>query len=208
MAATGFDDLSRVDFRNPIPLDAPLHHEATDGVHRWRHGDVIVIERRSGSSPDMSEIPGPVDLDTAMTSRKRGEARASSLIGECFSCGFRPDSLGVHAGPVGDGRFATPYTPPPWTATDGFVHAPFVWAPLDCASGWAVVSERPAPVAVTATLCVETVAPVVPEREYVVVATAEPEWRARRKQAWAAMYTTDGELTATAESLWVKLRTV
>jgi hypothetical protein len=195
----------QVDFRNPIPLDEPLSVSERGDRIMVQSGDTVILERRSGSPP--ARVPEFVDLDMATRARDLAESNVPAYVGSCFSCGTRPDTLRVHAGPTGDGRFATPYVPPAWVAPEGFVDAPFIWAPLDCASGWALAWHPPQPVAVTATYTVHVHQPVHPGHEYIVVAETEPDWRARRRNAWSALYTTDGELMASTESLWIRLRT-
>ena len=199
------DQPIQVDFRNAIPLDTPLH--VIDGGQPFRliDGDKVIIERRDGSAP--GRIPVFVDLEAAEKARDVAESEPLPYVGTCFSCGDRPGTLRVHAGPVGDGVFATPYTPPGWTGSNGIVEPPFVWAPLDCASGWAIAWDPPHPVTVTATLTVQIHETVEPGAEYVVVADTEPGWRARRRMAWSGMYSRAGDLMASAESMWVRLRT-
>lgn len=197
-------DPVQIDFRNPIPLGTPMDFTERGDVLRLSAGETVIAERRTGVSP--SRIPGPVGLESATAARTEAERNMPGFVGGCFSCGARPGTLRVHAGPVGSGRFATPYTPPGWVAPDGQVEAPFVWAPLDCASGWALAWAPPHPIAVTATLTLQTHHPATSETDYIVVAEAEPEWRTRRRIVWAALYTTDGELVANAESLWIRIR--
>jgi hypothetical protein len=204
LIASAEPGVRQVDFRNPIPLETELVHEETAVGTRVRNADTIVIETRPGNLP--SRTPAFVDLDTAGRAREVGERHALERIGWCFSCGSRPDTLRVHAGPVGDGRFATPYLPPEWTrAADGSVAPSFVWAPLDCASGWGLTWDPPRPTAVTGFLTVELRSEVIPGTEYVIVAESDEGWRARKRWSWSAMYTPEGELVANSESLWISL---
>lgn len=194
----------QVDFRNPIPLDAEMHVEHTPKGIRLIHDDKPIVEGRPGDS--VTRVPGFVALAEAERARERAEANSLPIVGTCFSCGTRADSLRVHAGPAEDGLFATPYTPPAWTAPDGVVEPPFVWAPLDCAAGWCLAWDPPRPRAVTGMLTLEILSDVLPERDYVVVAESDGPWRTRTRRAWSALYTAEGELVARSESLWVALR--
>jgi hypothetical protein len=204
VAEPGVDPV-QVDFRNPIPLDVPLQVSTRDDRTIVSGGDKVIVESRAGVPP--SRTPAFVPPDSATTARTLAETQIPNYVGSCFSCGTRPDTLRVHAGPVGDGRFATPYEPPEWVAdSEGIVAAPFVWAPLDCASGWALAWHPPQPVAVTATYTVQVHEPVHADSQYIVVADTEAEWRGRRRLAWSAMYTTSGRLVAHTESLWIRLR--
>jgi hypothetical protein len=194
----------QVDFRNPIPLETELLHEETAVGARVRNADTVIIETRPGSVP--SRTPEFVDLDAAKQARHIGERHALERISWCFSCGSQPDTLRIHAGAVGDGRFATPYVPPEWTRSeDGNVAPSFVWAPLDCASGWGLTWDPPRPTAVTGFLTVDILGNISPGQTYVIVAENGEQWRARKRWSWSAMYTEQGELVARSESLWISL---
>jgi hypothetical protein len=194
----------QIDFRNPIPLDSDMIPETTPRGLRLVHDGKPIVEARPGEP--VSRDPGFVSHDEAEQARLRAEENSLEIVSSCFSCGTRPDTLRVHAGPVGDGRFATPYVPPAWVAPDGVVEPSFVWAPLDCAAGWCLSWEPPRPRAVTGMLTLEILSDIHPLGDYVIVADSDGPWRTRTRRAWSAMYTTDGELVARSESLWVALR--
>src|SRR5215213_4316915 len=96
----------------------------------------VVIERRFNGPPDSGHggysagraaalVDGPAEvtlrrpppLETPLTVRRDDGGAAL-----CLFCG-----------PVGDGRFAVPWTPPDWTG-EGAVDPVFAWAALDCPS--------------------------------------------------------------------------
>ena len=88
--------------------------------------------------------------------RRRGRraARRALRLGHdhpfptCFGCGpdrDPADALCLFTGPVGDGRFAVPWTPPAWTG-DGVVEPGSLWAALDCPSSAPVHGTISAPV--------------------------------------------------------------
>ncbi|MGF1667447.1 MAG: hypothetical protein ACFCVC_14390 [Acidimicrobiia bacterium] len=194
----------QIDFRNPIPLDVELAVEPTRrGVHAT-HADKVIVEGKLGEP--VSRVPDFVPLGVASEARSAAEANSLEIVSTCFSCGSQPDTLRVHAGPVGDGRFATPYTPPAWVAPEGVVEPSFVWAPLDCAAGWCLSWDPPRPRAVTGMLTLEVLADIEPHRDHVIVADSDGPWHTRTRRAWSALYTSDGELVARSESLWVALR--
>jgi hypothetical protein len=194
----------QIDFRNPIPLDVDLALERTDRGARATHADKVVVEGKVAEP--VSRVPEFVPLEAAATAREAAEADSLEIVSSCFSCGTRPDTLRVHAGPVGDGRFATPYTPPAWVAPSGVVEPSFVWAPLDCAAGWCLSWDPPRPRAVTGMLTMDVLADVLPHHDYVIVADSDGPWHTRTRRAWSALYTTHGELVARSESLWIALR--
>lgn len=194
----------QIDFRNPIPLDAEMSFEDTAKGVRLVHDGKPIIEAKPGEP--VSRAPEFVPIDEAALARDRAEANSLAIVSTCFSCGTRPDTLRMHAGPVGDGRFATPYTPPAWVAPEGTVEPSFVWAPLDCAAGWSLSWDPPRPRAVTGMLTMEILDDVLPHHDYVIVADYDGPWKTRTRRAWSALYTADGDLVARSESLWVSLR--
>lgn len=193
-----------VDFRLPIPLDTPLTVTPIDDALEAAADHEVIARGRPGSVA--RRTPPPVSAKVAEEARAVGEANPLTDIEACFSCGTRPGTLRVHAGPVGDGRFATPFQPPAWSADEtGLVAPSFVWAPLDCASGWVMAWDQPGVLAVTGFLTVEMLAPVHPGEPLVIVAEGDDRWRSRKRWAWAALYDEAGGLRARAESLWIAL---
>lgn len=193
-----------VDFRRPIPVDTPLEVESRRDRLRVSHRGAVVANISRAASPGAG--PPPVPLGTAEEARRRAEADFIDDVRPCFSCGDKAEGLRVHAGPTGGGLHATPYRPPRWTAgADGLVEIPFVWAPVDCASGWCAGWEHPRPRIVTGWMSFEITRPLEPEVDYVIVTAAEGGWRGRMRRARAAVYTVEGEPCASSETLWVAL---
>ena len=55
----------------------------------------------------------------------------------CLSCGIGERTLGVHAGPLDDGRWASPLRFPDWSLVDDRrVDDGLVWMAMDCAMWW------------------------------------------------------------------------
>lgn len=197
--------VTRVDFRSPIPLEHPLS-TTTDktGIVVW-DGDTRIAE--AAPSSVTSTPPPPVTTEQAERARRWAVDRFVDRVRTCFSCGSRPDSLGVHAGRVdGTDLFATPYTPPAWTSDhEGDVRHRFLWAPLDCAAGWRVALDAHRRLAVTGWLTVEIFERVPAGAPLVVVADADDGWNERKRHARSALYSDDGRLLAASESLWISV---
>jgi hypothetical protein len=193
---------TRVWFRAPIPLGRSLtldEHEAglvvRDGATEVARAEDAAVE---------ADPPPAVSLDEADQGRRWALRRRILRAEGCFSCGMGPESFRVHAGRVREGLFATPYTPPPWTAgPDGTVSDRFLWAALDCAAGWTASLDGPATAAVTGWLAAEIATAVAPGTPLVVVAAAEDGWIGRKRMASSAAYTGDGTLVAKADSVWI-----
>lgn len=193
-----------VDFRQPIPLETPIEIETIGDRVIGSHQGRVIIEGRP--APEPGDPPPFVDLERAGRARGAAEADFLAPTQECFSCGNRPGNLAIHAGPVDHDLYATPYLPPDWTAQpDGMLAPSFVWAPVDCASGWRTCWERPRRLGVTGWMALQQVLPVRAGEPHVIVATAGPVWKARKRRSAAALYRADGTLCARADSLWIAL---
>jgi hypothetical protein len=128
----------------------------------------------------------------------------------CFVCGVdRPagDGLAIFAGPIDDDLsiVAAPWTPTSDLAADGVVLAPFVWAALDCPSGFAIM--RPGgPPCVLGRYAVELIAPVRAGEPHVVVGWATGV-DGRRRFSASALLDAEGKLCAASAGTWIELRT-
>jgi hypothetical protein len=136
----------------------------------------------------------PVGVDEAAATVFAGRARHPCPT--CFVCGTqRPDGLGVHPGPLGDGRVACVWTPP----SDDPV---LVWAALDCPGGWATdLADRPL---VLGRIALQRSGEVRPGEPHVVVGwTTGGE--GRKVHTATALRAADGTLLALSWSTWLEV---
>ncbi|MEO6571826.1 MAG: hypothetical protein ABIO83_09785 [Ilumatobacteraceae bacterium] len=204
----------------PVPLDVDLHvvhqplpHEP--GAERWtlvHHTDdgpvtVMTATPRDSGFPDTEAV----DVDRARAASARFDALVDvHPVPYCFSCGLQHDSMGVHAGPLPDGRFATDWRVPEWAITsDGVVDEGVMWAAIDCCAAWYVGYSRAPRRAVTAQLAVEVSAPLRPDTTYALVAwsggQATTGWDGRKRHAASAAFDPDGACVARSVSFWIAL---
>lgn len=199
-----------VRLKAPTPLDADLHvTRTTDGVDLIdpRTDPPTTIMAATPRTETFAEM-APVDLATARDARSRFIYRdGGHPVPDCFSCGVRHGSMGVHAGRLPDGRVATDWRPPDWAVSPGGAIDPgVIWAAMDCTSGWYVSADGAHPFSFTAQYAVETVRPVLPGRDYVIAAGAgdfPPHWERRKRQSLAALFDGDGALYARAVAFWI-----
>ena len=198
--------------RAPVPLDTELEvtkHDTGWQVTNTTGPEPVVILEAEPWKPSVASTT-PVSIEEAIAARGRF-AMSGELhpVPFCFSCGVQHDSMNVHAGPLGDGRYATDWTVPQWaTAGDGTVNRGAVWAALDCASAWYVCCEPSFTYAFTVQYAVEIVEPILPGGTYAIVAwsgDAEPGWQGRKRQATSAAFDDAGVCVAKADSLWVSV---
>jgi hypothetical protein len=123
---------AEVTLRKPPPLDRPFDVEREGDRLLVRDGHALVAE----AEPAKVELdaPAPPSYSEAERASARYPGFEEHAFPTCFVCGpaREPgDGLRIFAGPVGDGRVASPWTP-------AEVAPELVWAALDCPGAIAV----------------------------------------------------------------------
>lgn len=202
----------------PIPLTTDLSvvdHESGDG---W---SLVAAPRDGLSATIMTASPrATIDVDTTPISVEQAATARGGFgpldgrhpVPLCFSCGLRPDSMGVHAAALpGEDRYATDWTVPAWAAGhDGVVDEGTLWAALDCTSAWYVCRSRGERTAFTVRFAAQVIHPLRAGETYALVGwsgTADPDWDGRKRHAAAVAFARDGTCVARSESLWVSVET-
>jgi len=208
LLAAAVGPAARVDLRLPPPLGVPLvRRRREDGSAALLHGETVVAEGR----PDdlAGDVPAPPSLDAAREAaeRFRGHDPERHPFPGCFVCGplrEQGDGLRLFAGRLaGEDVLACPWYPAEGLGQDGVVDPVFVWAALDCPSGFACMPPGARGVLASMTAVVE--APVHAGRPYVV--TAWPLGSEGRKhRAGSAVHDAGGRRVAHAQALWITLR--
>ena len=204
---------AEVTLRRPPPLETPLAVVRRDAGVTLIDGDAVVAEARPA---ELSvSAPPPVSVEQAAAASERFSWAHDHPFPTCFGCGPErdpADALCLYTGPVGDGRFAVPWTPPAWTADptssadtggDGVVEPRFAWAALDCPSSAPVHETISAPV-VLGRLTVALEAPIEVGAPHVVQAWLEHS-EGRRRHTAVAIFTAAGERRACGRAVWVQL---
>jgi hypothetical protein len=204
-----------VSLRKPPPLEREPRVEGDGERMLLLDGDELVAEAALGESMPAGDPPPPVSVDTARAAEDGAFFRDAvhHPFPTCFVCGPRRsegDGLRIFAGSVGDGVFASTWTPPASVADgDGSVPSEIVWSALDCPTSAPGMNRPDAegnllPI-VLARLAVDARAPVEPEAAHVVMS-----WDlgrdGRKRHAGAALFSAGGELLASARALWIELR--
>ena len=150
------------------------------------------------------ELPAAVPLEEARLRSRHYRGFEEHAFPGCFVCGpeRQPgDGLRIFAGAGKDGRVAGTWRPDPSLAgSDGNVRRRFVWAALDCPSGWAYLHAG-ARVAVLGEFAAHIAAPVRAGEEVAVIG-----WRVgddgRKHRTASALFTADGTALAWAAATW------
>lgn len=205
-----------VSLRKPPPLGRELRVEAAEGERMLLlDGEELVAEAEPGSAMPAGDPPRPVPVAEARAAEDGAFFRDEEhhAFPTCFVCGplrRSGDGLRIFAGSVGDGVFASTWTPPASVVDGGgAVPSEIVWAALDCPTSAPGMNTPDAegrllPI-VLARLAVDVRAPVEPEAEHVIMS-----WDlgrdGRKRHAGAALFSAGGELLASARALWIELR--
>ena len=185
----------------PPPLDTSMTLEDTEYGVRLMAGDTLVAEARPGR-PEV-DVPAPPDLAAAARASESYPGFVEHPFPTCFGCGpEHADGLRIFPGPAGaDGLLAAPWTP--GSDLGDPVDPVYVWAALDCPSGFACIP--PMSMSVLATMTAELEAPIVPGEPYVI--TAWPiSHDGRKHRGGAAIHDAAGIRVAVADTLWITPR--
>ena len=198
---------AEVSLRAPPPLESDLTVARFGAGVNVRDGDTLVAEgRATDPPPDLTE---PVDPDRAGKAACGGYERWSAAhpFPTCVVCGpDRDDGLGVFPGPMGDGRFATSWTPDAALAGPGGTVLPeVVWAALDCPTSAPLANFGEGPPIVLARLTASLEAPV-PAGEPHALVSWELGRDGRKREAACALFDARGKVLARSRALWIELR--
>lgn len=208
LLACAIDGPAQVILRRPPPLGVELLMEpAEDGV-ALRRGDATIA---IGTPAKVElECPKPPTFAEADEASQRYGGLIRHPFPTCFVCGPQRsigDGLRIFPGRVSDSSLiAAPWIPEPdLVDSDGKVRAEFVWAALDCPTGWVATLLPPDDqVVVLGTFAVDHRRPLVAGSRYVI--GAWPLGSERRKSfTAAALWSDEGDLHAAARATWIKV---
>jgi hypothetical protein len=207
-----------VTLRAPPPLGKPLEVvRSADGLVELRNGQTLIATGRL-ARPDVGEIPAATFSDAEDAARRSPYADQSNHdLPGCFVCGperVAGDGLRIFVGPLSTGpdrkfeALAASWVPNSDLAgSDGRVTSEFVWAALDCPSGFACLgANRSQMSAGEAILLGRMAAQIIrcPKPGDRCVLVAWPTGRDGRKLfANSALLGTDGETLAVAQATWL-----
>jgi hypothetical protein len=188
----------------PPPLDTPLEIDVTDDVARLMAGTTLVGEGRPAELD--IDAPAPVSLEAATESSKHYHGFEQHTFPECFVCGPQRapgDGLRIFAGTAA----GTEAVAAPWIV-DGSLGAPiaseFLWAALDCPSGFALWSPREGTTVVLGQLTASIRGQLMPGDKCVAMG-----WPlhvdGRKRFAGSAVFSEQGQLVALARAIWIEV---
>jgi len=203
---------ARTTFRAPTPIEVPLTIV--------RDGDKVQLTTVDGTVTVFAEsaevnvsVPDVPDLESVIAARPDYRAlqdQGTQLRPEdtCFVCSpkrFRPDGVELHAAPLGDGSLvASTWMPEDQYADDGVIKDVFIWAVLDCPSGFGAMERIKSEydLIFTGQLAANILAPVHVGEPHLALG-----WHigseGRKHSAASAICDLAGNLKAVSESLWI-----
>ncbi len=208
---------AEITLRAPPPLDKPLDVVATDDGSWELHdgGTVVATGRPASVELTRSETAG---FDEARAAELLTPVRPHEhLLPTCFVCGparAPGDGLRIFAGPLvrqssnASRVLAATWRPDPsLTAEDGLVAPEFLWAALDCPTGYASSCDRESGSFDRTSLLLGRMSARIEMRprpgERCVIAAWETGRDGRKRFAEAAAYGEAGALLAVARSTWI-----
>ena len=197
---------AEVTLRLPPPLGRDLQIVRRDGGVALQDGDALVAEAAPTSFT--------IDLPKPVSYRAAEEASASFSFDDhwfptCFGCGpdrKAGDGLRIFPAVVtGRDMLAAPWTPDASLGDDnGIVRSEFIWAALDCPSGFAA-GIGPQRIALLGKFALETVAPVAVGQRC-VIASWPIGSEGRKLYGASALFSESGTLHTYARATWVLLQ--
>ncbi len=186
---------AEVTLRSPPPLDRPLDVAREGERLLVRDGDALVAE--SAPLEVELDVPKAPSYEEAERASARYPGFEEHAFPTCFVCGperERGDGLRIFAGPLRDGRVASPWIP-------AEVAPEVIWAALDCPGAIAVgYPERGETLLGRFAVEIEQL-PRVGERCVVVGWPLGEE--GRKLYAGTALFGEDGRQLASARATWI-----
>lgn len=212
LLAEALGGTSEVTLRMPIPIERVMHVEMVDPHHaHLKSGADLVAE---GARVDLdlgAEIPS-VGFKAAVKAAEASPAFKNHPFPTCFVCGPQRkagDGLRIFPGEIESKHaahlFAAPWVPTPDLADDsGRVRDEFIWAALDCPTGFAGGFPYEGKL-VTGRLGARLITPVSAGERCTLVS-----WRTgvdgRKHHAAAVLLGEGGDVRAQAKATWIKLQ--
>lgn len=198
-----------VRLRAKPPLGVPLRLQRDDTTAQLHANDVVVATARAGMLPDAVALPAAPSLEQARTAERGETDLCQHASPNCFVCGPRRaagDGLRLFPGPILNSQVvACTWTPgAQYADASGVVTPEFVWSALDCPSFWGlrVAFDR---LYLLGEMTAQQLRPLPAEQTVVVYG-----WRrggeGRKHYAAAAIASSDGQLIAHAEHIWIEPR--
>ncbi|MTE14529.1 PaaI family thioesterase [Nocardia aurantiaca] len=211
LAANTGADTVRVDFRRVVPVGTPILLSRPEPGHAALTAvDDALLVQASPAALTLDPIPAPPWSD-AVNAVEAALSSPHRAVTDCYGCGVACDpGRGLRLFPwrvPGTEIMAAAWTPDPGLADDnGELPPEVVWSALDCPGGLAAfIFSRMGQGAFTAAMTATQLAPITAGSDYISHAWAMHH-DGRKHTVGVALSTSDGDLCALSEALWIEPR--
>ncbi|SFN37534.1 hypothetical protein SAMN05216289_11781 [Dokdonella immobilis] len=196
-----------VRLKAPPPLETGLDVESSDAEARLKSGANVIAEARSAEL-DL-ESPTPPSFAEAEEASKAYIGFTQHPFPGCFVCGPQRemgDGLRIFPGWVASGSMvASPWVPDASLGDDSNkVRSEFLWAALDCTSGFAVMPAPQGKAMVLGELGVR-IDRDLPTGEKCVALGWPLAFDGRKRHCGSAIFSGSGDLIAIARATWIEV---
>ena len=205
--AACFPGAASVRLKAPPPLETELRIEHSDSMARLMHGATIIAE---GSPAKLElKLPAAPSLPEARAAAKSCPGFLRHPFPRCFVCGPKRaagDGMRIFPGPVASGSsVAAPWVADASLADDaGNIGKEFLWAALDCTSGFAVL-PIPEDKAIVLGELSARIDGAVTAGEACVVVGWPLQVEGRKRIAGTAVFGQSGEPVAVGRATWIEV---
>jgi hypothetical protein len=191
----------------PPPLETTLRIEASGGVAQLLRDSTVIAEGRSVEL-DLTP-PAPPSIEDAEEASKSYLGFKVHAFPRCFVCGPQRavgDGLRIFPGLLESRSIvAAPWIPDASLAEAAdSVHTEFLWAALDCTSGFAVLPVSEGRAIVLGELCVRIEGSLTPGEKCTAVGWPI-QIDGRKRFAGSAIFSASGLAVAVGRAIWVEV---
>ncbi len=205
--AASIGGAASIRLKAPPPLETALRIEKSGDTTRLLNGSTVIAEGK----PAALELapPGAPSFAEAEEAAKACVGLTRHTFPRCFVCGPQRaagDGLRIFPGRLESRSLvAAPWIPDQSLAgTSGTVQPEFLWAALDCTSGFAVLPIPEGKTIVLGELCARVDGTVSPGKKCVVIGWPL-QVDGRKRVAGSAVFSPSGEAVAVGHATWIEV---
>lgn len=196
-----------VRLKAPPPLETELRIEASESEARLMHGPNVIAEAKAAAL-DLTPPVAP-SFAEAEEAAKSYTGFARHVFPRCFVCGPQRasgDGLRIFPGSTtSQSMVASPWVPDPSLGNgSNMVRTEFLWAAVDCTSGFAVLPVPEGKAIVLGELCVRIDGGVTAGEKCVVIGWPL-QIDGRKRSAGSAVFASSGRPVAVGRATWIEV---
>jgi hypothetical protein len=199
--AAAIPGAATVRLKAPPPLDAEMRLEGGDGVARLLHGESVIAEARAATL-DVTP-PQPPSFAEAEAAAKSYPGFTRHPFPRCFVCGpqrSEGDGMRIFPGPIASRSLVAA----PWVPDASLLRPEFLWAALDCTSGFAVLPLPEGKAIVLGELCARIDGSLA-AGDKCIVAGWPLGADGRKRLGAAAIFDSSGRAVAIGRATWIEV---